>query len=114
MAKPKFDPNHAFKQITAQTDKQTKVEPIQPKKEEEKKKKAIKEKDEVKEENSPPKGKKKMEQQLIYITKEQKKKIRLRIAESERAQDKDISSIVRTALDRYLDDICLPSRIDRQ
>ncbi|MDR2559961.1 MAG: hypothetical protein LBC86_10555 [Oscillospiraceae bacterium] len=43
-------------------------------------------------------------QTTIYLTKQQQKALKLRAAMSDRAEDKDISAIVRTALNLYLAD----------
>lgn len=47
----------------------------------------------------------KLIQATVYLTKYQQKALKLKVATSDRVEDKDQSAIVRTALDVYLADI---------
>jgi hypothetical protein len=48
---------------------------------------------------------KQLVQTAFYITKEQQKALKMKIALSDRAEDRNYSAIVRSALDAYLADI---------
>jgi len=99
MAKAKFDQEQAFKQIKQilgieEEPQGNRIEPI------------------VEEEQSQPptqsreQGKvardKKYVPQMVYITKEQKKALKLRLATTENDEEKDLSALIRIAIDTYL------------
>jgi hypothetical protein len=52
--------------------------------------------------NIPVETKEKLTQISVYVTKDQRRTLKMRAAMSDDPKEKDISAVVRTALDRYL------------
>jgi hypothetical protein len=94
MAKKRLDADEAFKNIMGQSSNA------------EIKKEEIKApvKTEASQESKKEQAKEKLIQTAFYITAEQHKAMKIKAALKEKPEDKDLSSIVRAALDIYLAD----------